>query len=150
MRDIRRVITGEENYGGFANMRRCFEAAHIFPLALRQSSSSIGFANVAIMCEDESQTGINSPRNVLLLQTDVHELWDDHLIAVELNKSVEFCGRKPMTFRTGSYGSRFAAIQNIRPLVKFASTLQDRISQSIHTWNRRNGSISLAHRQKSV
>jgi len=94
-RDGRCVITGDINYEAVDNRWVGFEAAHIFPLALDQLFGSLGFAQLFTYSHS---VGANSPQNGILVQSDIHRLWDDYSIAVNPND-----GYRVQSFRPNAW-----------------------------------------------
>ncbi|KAI9931723.1 hypothetical protein MW887_010302 [Aspergillus wentii] len=78
-RDGRCVITHQINHDADYDEWFGFEAAHIFPLALDPIFISHGFSQ---LITHNHPPGINSPQNGLLLQSHIHQLWDNYVIAV--------------------------------------------------------------------
>ncbi|KAK9358503.1 HNH endonuclease-domain-containing protein [Lipomyces starkeyi] len=62
-----------------------YHAAHIFPLSAEQWFIRNGYSRWITNREDEHDTGINSCQNGLLLKADVHALFDNFSISINVD-----------------------------------------------------------------
>ena len=86
-RDGRCVVTGVENIVAKAGLWQGFEAAHIFPLAYEQHWKQHNFARWITLPPTKGGT-INSVQNGILLQANLHQLFNSYYFA--LNPDVSF------------------------------------------------------------
>ncbi|KAM5474565.1 hypothetical protein MauCBS54593_002141 [Microsporum audouinii] len=96
MRDVRRrdgrcVITHRINVEAPINWTT-YEAAHIFPLSLSSLFTQIGLRNTI-----EDDRGVNSPKNGILLKSDIHQLWDTYSIAVNPSDNYRVQSFRPIS-----------------------------------------------------
>ena len=62
-----------------------FEAAHIFPLAYESQFTSQGLSRWITNKRGDSDTGINSCQNGLLLRADIHQLFDNYAFSIHVD-----------------------------------------------------------------
>jgi hypothetical protein len=89
------VVTGRINLDADADIWVGFEAAHIFPLALDQIFTGLGFAQ---LITHNFPPEVNSPQNGILLRADIHCLWDNYFIAVNPNNGYRVQSFRPSTW----------------------------------------------------
>ncbi|ODQ70643.1 hypothetical protein LIPSTDRAFT_41195, partial [Lipomyces starkeyi NRRL Y-11557] len=84
-RDRRCVITGIPVSQREPLLRRwtIYDAAHIFPVALESIFHNYNFGELVVL--DERDGSVNSPQNGLLLQKNVHALFDQYEISINPN-----------------------------------------------------------------
>ncbi|KAK9329982.1 hypothetical protein V1520DRAFT_369953 [Lipomyces starkeyi] len=75
-RDGRCVITGVVNAEAYRDRWRGFNAAHVVPLSSEDSWLQSGFSRWITNKTGERDTGINSCPNGLLMQSNIHDLFD--------------------------------------------------------------------------
>lgn len=92
-RDGRCVLTGTINRD--PGYWTCFDAAHIFPLALEHLFTSQGFTQLVT---HNHPPGVNFPQNGLLLRTDIHSLWDNYFVSVNPNNGYRVQAFRPMAW----------------------------------------------------
>ena len=64
-----------------------FEAAHIFPLAYESHFTSQGLSRWITNKRGDSDTGINSCQNGLLLHAGIHQLFDSYKFSIHVDVS---------------------------------------------------------------
>ena len=64
-----------------------FEAAHIFPFAYESQFTSQGLSRWITNKRGNSNTGINSCQNGLLLRADIHQLFDNYGFSIHVDVS---------------------------------------------------------------
>ncbi|KAK9358009.1 HNH endonuclease-domain-containing protein [Lipomyces starkeyi] len=74
-RDGKCVITGVANPVAFIDDWASFEAAHIFPLSHEDHFRSLNYPRFVTHRSDETDTGINSCQNGLLMRSSIHHLF---------------------------------------------------------------------------
>ncbi|KAK9334297.1 hypothetical protein LIPSTDRAFT_145484 [Lipomyces starkeyi NRRL Y-11557] len=84
-RDRRCVITGVAMTQRELVQQRWtrYEAAHIFPVALESIFQNYNFGELVVL--DERDGSVNSPQNGLLLQRNVHAMFDQYEISINPN-----------------------------------------------------------------
>ncbi|KAK9327574.1 HNH endonuclease-domain-containing protein [Lipomyces starkeyi] len=75
-RDGKCVITGNVNLAAHRNYWSGFEAAHIFPLSEEKFFKRLNFPQLITIKSGETDTGINSCQNGLLMQSNIHQQFD--------------------------------------------------------------------------
>lgn len=88
-RDGRCVITGNVVLGAAYDDYTGFEAAHIFPLAYEGQWRANNFARW-ITIQPNTGGSINSVQNGIFLRTDIHQLFDAFLLAINPNVCLRF------------------------------------------------------------
>lgn len=86
-RDGRCVVTKTENLLAAVGSWTGFEAAHIFPLAYEQDWNNQNFGRWITLPATQGGT-INSVQNGLLLQSNIHQLFDTYFFSI--NPDVSF------------------------------------------------------------
>ncbi|KAK9349703.1 HNH endonuclease-domain-containing protein [Lipomyces doorenjongii] len=81
-RDGKCVITGRLNKGAYRNDWTGFEAAHVFSLSHGQLFKESGFSRWITNRVSETDLGINSCQNGLLMLSSVHQLFDSFLFSI--------------------------------------------------------------------
>ena len=89
-RDGRYVLTGEIATTGYAGLWCGFQAAHLFPISHATEWAQEGYGSW-ISPEYIPQSGgtINSVQNGMLIQNTYHELFDNYLIAINPDVSIQ-------------------------------------------------------------
>ncbi|KAK9373310.1 HNH endonuclease-domain-containing protein [Lipomyces chichibuensis] len=82
-RDGTCVITGLDNPVAFINDWTSFEAAHIFPLSHEELFRSLNYPQFVTNKSDETDTGINSCQNGLLMRSNIHDLFDAFKFSID-------------------------------------------------------------------
>ncbi|KAK9242405.1 HNH endonuclease-domain-containing protein [Lipomyces tetrasporus] len=82
-RDRKCVITGLINPAAYRNDWTSFEAAHIFPLAHEELFMRLNYPQYVTNRSEESDTGINSCQNGLLMRSHIHKQFDSFSFAVD-------------------------------------------------------------------
>ncbi|KAK9312354.1 HNH endonuclease-domain-containing protein [Lipomyces starkeyi] len=82
-RDGKCVITGLPNPVAFINDWTSFEAAHIFPLSHDELFRSLNYPQFVTNRSDETDIGINSCQNGLLMQSTIHQQFNTFKFAVD-------------------------------------------------------------------
>ena len=88
------VVTHIMNPDGEYDRWNGFEAAHIFPLAYESHLISQGLSRWITNKRGDSDTGINSCQNGLLLQPTIHQLFDNYGFSIHVDVSPT-CMRNP-------------------------------------------------------
>ncbi|KAK9238089.1 HNH endonuclease-domain-containing protein [Lipomyces kononenkoae] len=81
-RDGKCVITGAINGNARINIWRGYEAAHIFPLSSEEYWLQRGFSQWITNRKGDSDTGISSSQNGLLMRSDIHQSFDGFDFAI--------------------------------------------------------------------
>ena len=81
------VVTHIMNPDGEYDRWDGFEAAHIFPLAYESHFTSQGLSRWITNKRGDSDTGINSCQNGLLLREDIHTLFDNYKFSIHVDVS---------------------------------------------------------------
>ncbi|KAJ8103590.1 HNH endonuclease-domain-containing protein [Lipomyces tetrasporus] len=82
-RDGKCVITGLPNPVAFMNDWTSFEAAHIFPLSHEELFTSLNYPQFVANRTDETDIGINSCQNGLLMQSTIHQQFDTFKFGID-------------------------------------------------------------------
>ncbi|KAK9247048.1 hypothetical protein V1506DRAFT_104241 [Lipomyces tetrasporus] len=98
-RDGKCVISGTANVQAFRDRWTGFHAAHVVPLSSEQYFLQKGLSECITNKADEHDTGINSCQNGLLMQSNIHEAFDDFGFSVNPDN-----GYKITSFDGNSFG----------------------------------------------
>ncbi|KAK9362398.1 HNH endonuclease-domain-containing protein [Lipomyces starkeyi] len=77
------VITGVANPVAFIDDWASFEAAHIFPLSHEEQFRSLNYPRFVTYRSDETDTGINSCQNGLLMRSSIHHLFGTFKFSID-------------------------------------------------------------------
>ena len=80
---VTHIMNRKREYGKWSG----YEAAHIFPLAYESQFTSQGLSRWITNKRGDSDTGINSCQNGLLLQATIHQLFDNYAFSIDVNVS---------------------------------------------------------------
>ncbi|KAK9433309.1 HNH endonuclease-domain-containing protein [Lipomyces doorenjongii] len=87
IRDGKCVITGNINLAAHRNYWSGFEAAHIFPLSHEEIFKSLNYARYITIRSGETDSGIYSCQNGLLMQSNVHQQFDSFGFGIDADDS---------------------------------------------------------------
>ncbi|KAK9316070.1 HNH endonuclease-domain-containing protein [Lipomyces starkeyi] len=82
-RDGKCVITGVANPVAFIDDWASFEAAHIFRLSHEEQFRSLNYPRFVTHRSDETDTGINSCQNGLLMRSSIHHLFGTFKFSID-------------------------------------------------------------------
>ncbi|KAK9489154.1 HNH endonuclease-domain-containing protein [Lipomyces doorenjongii] len=96
-RDRKCVITGFVNHSAYLNEWTSFEAAHIFPLSHEDLFRSLDYPRFVTNRSDETETGINSCQNGILMLSTIHQQFDSFNFAIDADDNYKItCFRMDM------------------------------------------------------